>query len=69
MKRSKVKKGQWETLPRGWDRESLESFWESIGGSVTKCMEKMRGKVTDPAAFCASLKDQILGTTEWRGPE
>lgn len=63
------KKGQWEELPRGWTRESLESFWDSVGGSVTKCMEKMKGKVTDEAAFCASLKDIIEGTTYWRGPE
>jgi len=59
----------WEDLPRGWTRESLESFWESIGGSVTKCIKKMKGKVSDPAAYCASLKDIIKETTYWRGKE
>ena len=59
----------WKGLPRGWTRESLESFWESIGGSVTECIKKMKGKVSDPASYCASLKDMIEGTTYWRGKE
>jgi len=58
---------QWEDFPEGWDQESLESFWESLGSSVTSCIEKMEGKVDDPGAFCASLKDVIKGDTGWRG--
>jgi len=56
---------KWETLPRGWTKKSLESFWEGVGGSVTKCIKKMEGVVDDPGAFCAALKDRIEGT-EWR---
>ena len=41
--------------PEGWDKESLGKFWASMGGSVEKCMEKIKGNVDDPGAFCASL--------------
>ncbi len=60
---------RWETMPTGWTDESRKKFWESVGGSVTKCMEKIKGHVDDPGAFCAALKDRIKGTTGWRGPE
>jgi hypothetical protein len=55
----------------GWkdkkSRASKEKFWKSIGGSVDKCMAKMKGNVDDPGAFCASLKDEIEGKETWRG--
>lgn len=60
---------KWETMPEGWTGESRKKFWDSIGGSVTKCMEAIKGHVSDPGAFCAALKDRIEGTTGWRGPE
>lgn len=65
----KVCAAGWEDLPKGWTRASAEKFWKSIGGDVTACMNKMKGKVTDTGAFCASLKDMMEGTTKWRGPE
>ena len=60
---------EWHSMPSGWTDESRKKFWESVGGSVTKCMEKLKGNVDDPGAFCASLKDRIEGDTDWRGPE
>jgi len=60
---------KWTTKPYGWTQKSLESFWKSIGGSVTKCIEKAKKFTDDPAAFCASLKDRVRGTTYWRGPK
>jgi len=67
---------QWETLPRGWTKKSLEKFARSLTGKtkgdtegfVRACELRMEGKVDDPAAFCASLKDKYLGRTTWRGP-
>jgi hypothetical protein len=44
---------------KGWTRESKESFWNSVGGSVGKCIEKMEGDVDDPGAFCSSLADEL----------
>ena len=67
FKKSGKAEFQWEGLPKGWDKGSLDSFWNSIGGSVTSCMDSMKGKVTDEAAFCASLKDIVTGSTGWRG--
>jgi len=60
---------EWRSLPKGWTSESLKSFWNNIGGSITKCIEKMEGKVSNPEAFCISLKDRIRDTTHWRGEE
>jgi len=67
---------QWKILPKGWTKESLDKFAKSLTGKskgdpkrfVRICMTKMEGKMTDPAKFCASLKDKFLGTTKWRGP-
>jgi len=61
----------WNKLPKGWTQESVQKFWTSLTGEakhkVTKCIEKMQDKFDDPGAFCASLADQIEGTTSWRG--
>jgi hypothetical protein len=59
---------KWEDLPRGWTEESLDSFWNSVGGSVTKCIEEMKKnpEITDPGAFCASLADRATGSEAWR---
>lgn len=50
----------------------MENFWESVGGSFTDCVKKVKGaypSITDADSFCASLKDYIEGTTYWRGKE
>lgn len=70
-----------ENLPPGWDRESLTSFARSLTdrtqddpeGFFTKCYERMQdeeGFDEDSAKrFCASLKDEYLQTTQWRGED
>jgi len=49
----------WEKLPKGWTEKSARKFWNSLTGDkkhkITQCMEKMKDKVTNPGAFCASL--------------
>lgn len=35
-------------------------------GPTATCMKKIAGHVSDPGAFCASLRDQVTGTTHWR---
>lgn len=62
-----VKADGWDTLPEGWTKESLRKYWKSIGGDVKTCMKELDGKVTDPGAFCASIKDKLTGSTKWRG--
>ncbi len=58
----------WKDLPEGWTDDSRRKFWESIGGSIQKCMAKVKGHVTDPGAFAAALKSRIDGTG-WLEPK
>ena len=57
------RKSAWESLPKGWTRESLKEMWAGLTGNakhkVTACMTKMEGHVDDPGAFCASLADEM----------
>ena len=63
----------WENLPKGWTKDSVKKFAKSLTGKgATKedffeaCVVEMRNKMDDPEAFCASVKDQVWGTTYWR---
>lgn len=53
----------WGELPKGWTQESLRKMWGSLTGDrkhkITACMKKMKGKVDDPGAFCASLARKV----------
>lgn len=65
----------WDNLPDGWDEDSLDSFARSLTdktkndseGFFSACMDEVEDKFDDPEAFCASLKDEYLDTTDWRG--
>lgn len=65
----------WDNLPDGWDEDSVESFARSLTdktkddseGFFRACMDEVEDKFDDPEAFCASLKDEYLDTTDWRG--
>jgi len=63
----------WGKLPKGWDKKSLEKYWDSLTGDVkhkvTKCIDRMKGHIDDPGAFCASLADKVTGTTKWRNKD
>jgi hypothetical protein len=61
---------KWETLPRGWTKESLRKFWNTLTGNtpageggVRKCIAKIKRAypaITDPEAFCASAADVLF---------
>jgi len=60
----KVKKAdRWYDMPEGWDAGSREKFWDSLTGDathkITKCIEQMTGKVSDPGAFCGALASRV----------
>ena len=64
----------WHGLPRGWKQSSLQKFSKSLTGKKAtqkgffeKCVERMRGKVSKPEAYCAAAKDEAHGSTFWRG--
>lgn len=40
---------------------------DPMPGFVDRCMKHVSKSVSDPGAYCASVKDQITGTTHWRG--
>jgi len=61
-------------LPKGWTQKSLQKFSKSLTGKKGTqkgffdiCVKKMQGKVSNPQAFCASAKDELHGSTMWRG--
>jgi len=61
----KMAKG-WKKLPHGWTKDSLNSMWKSLGGSVKSCMEKIKNhpEITNHSAFCAALKRRVRDTTQ-----
>jgi hypothetical protein len=55
---------KWRDLPDGWDAKSRKKFWNSLTKGepehkITECMEKMKGKVDDPGAFCGGLAARV----------
>jgi hypothetical protein len=63
----------WKKKPRGWKQKSVKQYSETMMKGkkhpFADCVKKMKGKVDNPEAFCASVKDQFKGTTEWRSTE
>ena len=66
----------WEGLPKGWTQKSVGKFAKSLTGKegtkegfFEKCVKKMKGKVSNPEAFCAAAKDELHGSTYWRGKD
>lgn len=67
VKKSDIKKAlakveaAWESWPKGWDRDSAKSWWDTVTEGRkhkrTACMEKIGdvGEIDDPGAFCNSL--------------
>jgi desulfoferrodoxin-like iron-binding protein len=65
--------------PKGWSQDSIKkyskTFTKNMKGGVKskgffdKCVKKMEGKVDNPEGFCASVKDEIYGSTYWRGKD
>ena len=69
-----INEGSWKNLPKGWDDTSVKKFAQSLTGKdataegfFDACVDKMTGKLDNPEAFCATVKDHVYGTTYWRG--
>jgi len=73
--RKRIKEAEgWHGLPKGWKQSSLQKFSTSLTGKKAtqkgffdKCVKRMEGKIDNPEAFCASIKDERHGSTFWRG--
>lgn len=61
---AKHKGNKWKKMPKGWTSKSRKEYYQSIGG-FDECLKDMKGKMEDPGAFCASLKDRVQGKG-WR---
>lgn len=64
----------WQGTPKGWTGKSIKKYAKSLTGKkgpqkgfFDKCVERMRGKMDNPEAYCASIKDETTGSTYWRG--
>jgi len=65
--------------PKGWSKDSVKKFADTLSdkmkggpkskGFFDKCVEKMKDKMDDPEGFCASIKDEVYGSTAWRGKD
>lgn len=65
--------------PKGWTQDSVKKFANSLAqdmkggpkskGFFDKCVKKMSGKIDDPEGFCAGVKDEVYGSTQWRGKD
>jgi hypothetical protein len=45
-----------------WTKDSKRSFWDLAGGSMTKCIKKVKSDMTDiddPEAFCNKIKSGL----------
>lgn len=65
--------------PKGWTKDSVQKFANSLSkdmkggpkskGFFDKCVEKMKDRVDNPEGLCASVKDEVYGSTMWRGKD
>lgn len=65
--------------PKGWSQDSVKKFARSLSknmkggpksrGFFDKCVNKMKDHVKDPEGFCAGIKDEVYGSTMWRGKD
>lgn len=55
--------------PNGWDRTSYLDAWVTVGASWYSCYARMLRHFGPRMTkrWCSALKDEILGTEEWRG--
>lgn len=65
-----------EGLPKGWTNKSVQKFAKSLTGKAGEkkgffdlCVKKVKGKFDNPESFCAAVKDEIEGSTYWRGKD
>lgn len=45
-----------------WTKDSKRSFWDSVGGTMKKCTDKVKSDlpdIDDPTAFCKKIKSDI----------
>lgn len=62
----------WDRYPPSWRNSNIPArvifldAWTSMGATFRGCVAEMTGEVATPRDFCASMKDEALGTLRWR---
>lgn len=73
-----IQEAGFKKYPKGWDEESVKKFAKTLvkefgikggdkKGFFDACVTKMTGEMDNPEGFCASVADEVTGTTFWRG--
>jgi hypothetical protein len=69
-----INESGWSALPKGWTKASVMSFAKNLTGKsgdehgfFDACVSKIGKHVSNPEAFCATVKDLVYGSTYWRG--
>jgi hypothetical protein len=64
----------WDAKPKGWDLRSMRKYAKTLTdkdptehGWFSTCVENLKNEFDEPEKMCASLRDSLLKTTEWRG--
>ena len=75
----RITEAGFSNYPKGWNQDSVKKFGRSLSkemeggvkskGFFDKCVKKMEGRVANPEGFCASIKDEVYGSTMWRGKD
>ncbi|WP_394743023.1 hypothetical protein [Natronococcus roseus] len=57
-----------DSLPEGWDRDSVLEYWSSIGGSWESCVNDMTDEFEEERAkeHCSAMKDEVIRSERWR---
>lgn len=62
----------WDSWPDSWEESEkpnrliLLDMWTTVSGTWTGCVSRLSGRVSRIERFCASTKDEVLGTERWR---
>ena len=57
-----------DSLPEGWDRDSVLEYWSSVGGSWESCVDDMIDEFEENRAkeHCSAMKDEVIRSERWR---
>lgn len=76
---NKLQEIGFDKYPTGWTKKSVKKYAKNIGGDVDlnsrewfyKCVDKLKDEegIDNPEELCATIKDEALGNTKWRGKE
>jgi len=52
---------KWTEYFSSWSDERCKKMWNSLGGTHTSCINKMKGHISDPGGYCNALGKRATG--------